>query len=535
MKGSLLNGRYLLTHQFHEGSLGSVFKASDINLKREVSVKLLHLEVDELEQFKSQASQAAQLNHTNVTAFYDWGIDNSPYIVTELCRGESLEKLIKSVREESNQGKNIVGAIFKGGLSISQIISIGSQIADGLAHVHSKGFIYQNIKPSSILFDLEGRAKLSSFEIIKMFREKTSPEIANRLLGSSFYSSPEEMESEGVQKSDIFSLGLLLLELALGVPPFDEESKLGAFLDRLNESLEIPKELEELGDVLGLALKQDPDQRPSATEFAWHLNGIKKKYNEAVAIPIQPSEEMLRVTKVNWKKYLPKEALDDSSLSTKDTVKKDTAKTLQALQTQVKEKLQINTEDFLQPQRVVVSTNFKISKFGLMFAIISLIAISSITTISIFNRVNQPGVVVQEIPDVVGLSKAEAVDILDDNWEVRELSLRIQGVAEGKVAQTDPSAGQKLEKGGVVYVTSSKGDPLVSIPASLLGVSLEVAELRLKGIGLNLGQIKRRDGIRLIAVSRQQANFAQDIIVGFDEPIGMVPWGSAISVIVFRP
>lgn len=553
--GRLLNERYLLTLEFAQSSLAWMFKASDVNLRREVAVKMLrpHLLDDKefLEHFESRAKRAAQLNHANIAAFYNWGVDESPYIVTELCRGENLAKMIEACREAGSQGKNVRGAIFVGGLNISQIISIGKQAAEGLAHAHSKGFIHKNITPANILFDLGGNVKLSDFEISSMFENKAPPSISESLLGDGFYSAPEELgiELEGQipqvsEKVDIFSLGLILLELSLGIAPFDKSLKIDAYIERLYDQIQIPQELGELGDILSLALKANPAERPSATELVWHLNGIPTQAQENASVPLEISKAMLSKSKVNWKKYARAATSRQNSVQELPSQKQQKQQKQQEQEADIlKEKIhtkiqeKIESEDFLHLDPVEISKSSKISKVGLIAAILSLLAVSITTTISVNNRFgNNLGTKnLISVPNVVGLTQTEAVQMLEDFWEVRILRLHVEDVEEGKVAATNPEPEESLKRGEVISITTSLGEPLVLLPASLLGVNLETVVPRLAGIGLGLGQIYRRQGERLIPVEISEANFAQDILVGFNEPIGEVEWGSEVSLIVIKP
>ncbi len=641
--GKLLNRRYLLTAQFTYEALnetrpaekpskvereisGEMFKASDVNLRREVAIKIFtKLSADKQDDLASHAQIAAQLNHQNITALYDWGIDEFPYLVTELCRGQSLSLLFKYCRARAAEGHHQKDAFFEGGLSLAQVAFIGNQAAEGLAHAHSKGVAHLNLSPTNLLFDLAGRVKLSDFEIAKIVEKKSK---RGRLLGESFYSAPEQLASEMPisegdegQAADIFSLGLMLLEAALGVPPFDEGEQMKTYIERINSDIQIPEELGELGDILALAVKREPAQRPSATEFAWHLHGFLQGMEAPAPLPLQISDIMRSHAKVNWKKYVPvvpampaeketggidetnenvttskgdvaevanqnkeedkgdvaevvdagkEDARDQEREAPKDdddrtladrlshtyelgtqklssgikkttTSIKKTGKSLKEKGENVKEKVtesvkeRVAEEDFITPAPINISKEAKISKYGLMFAVLCLLTLSVLVSISVTDRFEKGVVANPTIPNVVGLSPKEAKDILGTNWQVRELFLRFEEVEENTVALTSPPAGEELKEGEVISITSSVGHPHIPLPVTLFGEALTVAEPRISGIGLKIGQIYLREGERLIPVSRSQVNSPASTLVGFYESLSEVPFGSSIAIVITGP
>ncbi|MER3453248.1 MAG: serine/threonine protein kinase, partial [Acidimicrobiia bacterium] len=157
--GRVLGGRYRLVAPLGAGASASVFVAEDVVLRRRVAVKLLHeaLASDEafLRRFRAEARAAAALSHPNVMAVYDWGEDDGPFLVCELCGGGSLRALLDR------------GVL----LSPSQALLVGLEAARGLAYAHRRGLVHRDVKPANLLFDEEGRLRVADFGVARALAE----------------------------------------------------------------------------------------------------------------------------------------------------------------------------------------------------------------------------------------------------------------------------------------------------------------------------------------------------------------------------
>jgi hypothetical protein len=276
------------------GGMGVVLHAVDTYLERDVAVKVLDPEVakDELARtrFCREARAAASISHENVVAVHQVEHEEGkdlPFLVMELITGESLEK--KLHRE--------------GRLSLREIVSIGMQTAAGLAAAHDKGLIHRDIKPGNILLEQSGqRVKLTDFGLARA-AEDVRLTRSGLVAGTPLYMSPEQASGEELDaRSDLFSLGVVLYELAAGEPPFNGKTPL-AVLKRLTE--EQPQPLRERNPDLPewfvhivdrLLAKNPKDRFQSAREVADTLEHFwaKLKSSETLVCPKKKAANTLR-------------------------------------------------------------------------------------------------------------------------------------------------------------------------------------------------------------------------------------------------
>ena len=196
-------GRYRLEQQLGAGSMAEVWLAIDTQLGRPVALKLLRADADP-ERFEREARAVASLSHPNICRLYDYGSEGGrPFMVFEHLPGGTLE-------ERLGEG---------GPLPDSETGTIAAEVAAGLAHAHEHGLIHRDLKPANILFDEEGRAKVSDFGIARMSGMDTLTE-AGTLIGTAAYMSPEQASGEGATPaSDVYSFGVILYRMLDGAAP----------------------------------------------------------------------------------------------------------------------------------------------------------------------------------------------------------------------------------------------------------------------------------------------------------------------------
>ncbi len=269
-------GNYEITGKLGEGGMGEVWRARDTRLGRFVAIKVLPpdfaADPDRRQRFGAEARAIGALNHPNVVAVYDVGEDGSlAYMVSELVEGESLRVLI-------NRGP--VGA--------RRLSEIGAQIADGLAAAHGLGILHRDLKPENIMITRDGRVKILDFGLAKQTAQPKGDETATALLsqpgvvlGTVGYMAPEQVRAEPVDpRSDIFSLGCVLYELATGSRAFPGGSAaevMSAILKDeppalISGSLPLPPALD---TIIRRCLEKRPEQRfHSASDLAFALRSM---------------------------------------------------------------------------------------------------------------------------------------------------------------------------------------------------------------------------------------------------------------------
>jgi serine/threonine-protein kinase len=226
MIGTVLSGRYKLEAKLGSGGMSTVYLARDTTLDRQVAVKVMHREMseqaDQLQRFRQEARAVAKLSHPNVVAVIDAGEDGGhPYIIFEYVEGETLKQRINRV----------------GALEAQEALAYAIEVARGLTVAHARHMVHRDIKPQNVLIDAEGRAKLTDFGISRQL-EQDGMTATGRVLGTTDYVAPEQAMGHPVdQRSDIYSLGVVLYEMLTGQVPFSADSQVGVAMKHVNEEL----------------------------------------------------------------------------------------------------------------------------------------------------------------------------------------------------------------------------------------------------------------------------------------------------------
>ena len=260
--GQIIKDRYEIVEILGEGGMAFVYKAKDRQLQRIVAIKTLKPNyVNQkkfVERFRREAQTAANLNHPNIVQIFDWGIEEEPYFVMEYIEGNTLTSVIS--------GNKTIG--------LSDILYIGSQVANGLTEAHKRGLVHRDIKPGNIMITPDGKVKVTDFGIVSLQNEESDITKTGAVLGTASYISPEQAQGKPVSfESDLYSLGTVLYELISGQPPFSGDSPIATATKHLTDKPEklsayrtdLPKALENA--VLKLLEKKPSDRFKSAEDL----------------------------------------------------------------------------------------------------------------------------------------------------------------------------------------------------------------------------------------------------------------------------
>lgn len=286
MIGHDLGGRYEILTRIGGGGMALVYKAHDVLLNRKVAVKVLRQQFvhDEefIRRFRREAQSAAALSHPNVVSIYDVGQeDETHYIVMEYVEGNNLNEIIQE----------------RAPLQADEAVRIAVQIADALDHAHQNHIIHRDIKPHNILIGKNGRVKVTDFGIARAVTSSTITQTGS-VIGSVHYFSPEHAKGINTgEKSDLYSLGIVLYQMLTAKLPFLGESPISVALKHLQETFEEPRVAnphipQSVENVILKAMRKNQSERySSAHEMLLDLDSCLR--------PERLSEPKITFTNVN--------------------------------------------------------------------------------------------------------------------------------------------------------------------------------------------------------------------------------------------
>src|SRR5579859_277617 len=216
-------GNYRIIGKLGEGGLATVYRAEQLNIQREVAIKILKTkdgEDDFVKRLEREAATIAHLSHPHIVKLFDYGQENGiTYLVTELIRGGSLANLIR-----------------KGPLFPSEANRILQQLASALDHAHQEGIIHRDLKPHNILMDLNGNALLTDFGLARLVQTTTILTQSGMIIGTPAYMAPEQWTGGIIDaRTDVYALGVILFEMLTGRIPFSGETPYRMMHMHINE------------------------------------------------------------------------------------------------------------------------------------------------------------------------------------------------------------------------------------------------------------------------------------------------------------
>ncbi len=290
VRGTLFARRFEVIEELGKGGMGKVYRVFDKKVDEEVALKLIKPEIaaepDIIDRFRSELKMSRKISHRNVSRMYDLGDEEGTYFITmEYVQGEDLRSFIHRSKQ----------------LSTGTAISIARQVGEGLDEAHRLGVVHCDLKPSNIMIDKDGNAKIMDFGIARSLSGKGITG-AGVMIGTPEYMSPEQVEGKDIdQRSDIYSLGVILYEMVTGRRPFEGDTPLSVAHKQKYEAPEDPKKLnaqvpDDLRSMILRCLEKDREKRYRATtEIISDLDRIEKGLPTAERIaparkPLTPRE-----------------------------------------------------------------------------------------------------------------------------------------------------------------------------------------------------------------------------------------------------
>ncbi|MED4581803.1 Stk1 family PASTA domain-containing Ser/Thr kinase [Brevibacillus choshinensis] len=461
MEGQRLGGRYQLEARVGGGGMAIVYKAKDLILNRPVAVKVLRSQFgtdeDFVNRFRREAQAVASLSHPNVVGVYDVGQEgDTHYMVMEYIEGYTLKEVI----------------IQRGALPVEEAVRIAEQICDALDHAHQNQIIHRDIKPHNIMIGKNGRVKVTDFGIARAVTSTTITH-TNAMLGSVHYFSPEQARG-GItgEKSDIYSLGIVLYEMVTGELPFSGDSPISVALKHLQEPLPEPRQVnpaipQSVENVILKSLVKDPFLRySSAREMLEDLETclFPERLNEE-KLTFPEDEEMTRVVPIITQDMLDNHGNGRTGGGTRSRYEQ-----------------QREDDEEQKPQKKWwMKTLFWAAGIGL-FLVLAFFGFNFL--LNVF-----PSVPEVQVPYVEGTEVTLAQKKIEDaNLVAKIVEEANDTIEKGMVIRQDPAPPMRLKEKAVVTLYVSKGQQAVPMP-NLVSLSRTVAEQTLKQLGFKTENI----------------------------------------------
>ena len=455
MASKVLAGRYELFEKIGEGGMSVVYKAKDRLLNRFVAIKVLKPEFIKdrkfIESFRRESQAAASLSHSNIVNIFDVGQEgNIHYIVMELVTGNTLSEMIKE----------------EGPFPYQKVIELTKQIAAALSEAHRNNLIHRDVKPHNVMLTADGTAKITDFGIAKAINSSTIADtMSGGIMGSVHYFSPEQARGGYVdEKSDIYSLGIVMYEMLTGRVPFDGDNPVNIALMHINGEMVPPSKL-----VSGI---------PPALERIVLKATDKYQSNRFASVDelIQALDNLAFVSSVvgdsvfagsNDAEYDPILNNDMDDYDEDDEPKKK----------QLKKKDKRNSDEEGGSKKKII--------IGAVIGVLVLVGV----LVAVFAGGGKP----VNVPDLRGMTLEEAVEKAEEvGFEVEEGDLvSDREIPEGCVVSQTPEANSTAKK-GTIKVNLSKGPGNGLVP-DLIGLTEEKAEEMLIANGFVLGDVEPGD------------------------------------------
>jgi len=475
MIGKKLGNRYEIIEQIGSGGMAYVYRAKCHLLDRFVAIKILKEEFtddeDFIRKFRRESQAAASLSHPNILNIYDVGSEEQGdkkihYIVMEYIKGKTLKEVI----------------VDSGKLNVDQALLYASQIAEALSNAHKNHIIHRDIKPHNIMITEDNRVKVTDFGIARAVTSSTITTTSS-VLGSVHYFSPEQARGGYTdEKSDIYSLGIVMYEMMTGKVPFNGDTPIGVALKHVQEeivppadaSADIPKEINDI--IMKCVMKRQSDRYQSADE----LLGDLRAYIETRAVPenrtMEETSEMTRV--------IPAVGSDmDSSKS----------------------------------QRVDRSRKKKKDKNKALIVTAAILAAFILATgifagyMKLRDNISATNDIL--MPSLIGMTQEEAETVArEEGFQINVVdSVPSSEFEAGRIVLQNVDEGVRIRPGYPVSVTLSLGSDLVSVPL-LVNRTLTEAEAILKEAGLRMNvEYDFSDTVPLDVVMEQSIESFTDV------------------------
>lgn len=461
MIGQDLGGRYEILTRIGGGGMALVYKAHDVLLNRKVAVKVLRQQFvhDEefIRRFRREAQSAAALSHPNVVSIYDVGQEeDTHYIVMEYIEGHNLNEIIQE----------------RAPLQTDEAVRIAMQIADALDHAHQNHIIHRDIKPHNILIGKNGRVKVTDFGIARAVTSSTITQTGS-VIGSVHYFSPEHAKGVNTgEKSDLYSLGIVLYQMLTAKLPFLGESPISVALKHLQENFEEPRVVnphipQSVENVILKAMRKNPSERyGSAHEMQLDLDSCLRPERLK-----EPKITFIHVNDMEETRVMP--AIRGDILPV-DANKERDRPAVAAVEEQQEKETVPKSKGWKKPLAVV---GFTLAFLGLLiWGFFWLLGVLDVAEVDVPYVVGKTETEARQMIEAAGL-KVEDPVVHEHNKEIP----KDQVISQSK-------ANMRVKEGSLIQISVSDGPELEEL-GNYVGKSLQTAIDELGALGITEDQI----------------------------------------------
>jgi serine/threonine-protein kinase len=444
--------------------MAEIFQARDILLDRPVAMKVLFPEFATdpafVERFRREAQAAANLNHPNIVAVYDWGkVNNTYYIAMEYVNGRTLADILKQ----------------SGTLTPMQVCDVMSEVASALISAHQNGVIHRDIKPGNILVSTTGQIKVADFGIARALGAGVEQGLTQTgaVMGTATYFSPEQAQGVSTdQRSDIYSLGVVMYEMLSGVAPFTGENAVAIAYKQVHEhAMPLDQRLTsvppEVSAIVAKCMEKSPDDRYSSAE---EVRDELRRFVEGMPVlAVTEKTESGRATQV-----LPQ---TDVNATTVISAQDAATELLPKISPTTTKQTNYPPYDDKSPQRTAVFV------FGALFAAIVLLAGGLFLYQTLTRNSANASITV---PDVRNLTVKQASEqLLASGFTPIPYAATKDGVGNDIVYAQDPPPSVLARSGDQITITYNPASTPVAVPL-VRGLTVKEATALLAPLGLTL-------------------------------------------------
>ena len=484
MSEQTVAGRYRIVQRIARGGMADVYAAEDLAATRWVAIKVLPAtqDAESIARFQREAEAAAALSHPNIVSTYEWGsFDGTHYIAMEYLPGPTLKQLIEE----------------EGGLTEERALEIAAQLADALDFAHRRRVIHRDVKPQNVLLDVEGNAKLVDFGIARVAGSIQLTQTRS-VLGTAHYLSPEQAKGGEVDaRTDLYSLGAMLFEMLTGRLPFEGDNPVAVAIQHADEPPPRPRAINpavsaEAEAVVLKAMEKDPDRRyQTAGEMRDALRAIRSRSSlilTAATTRVSPGA-------------------DGKGAGTSG----------------------LNADGFgraggvTPPRETATRGKARRRRRAGALPLWLLPTVIGLALVALLVGMSRAGAGGVAVPDVRGLSEDEARAAV----EASGLQLNVAGtlhsaeVSTGRVISQEPTAGDRLDREGIVEVAVSAGRGTLHVP-DVVGRAEAEATIILRDVGFGTATMRRVPNDRV----------APGVIIEQSPPAGReVPPSSSVDLV----